>query len=257
MAIVGGSLRRYLAEKGEMPESPLAAMMPIALRATQTQQKPNASVETPAAGNIFVMTPVTLACDVNDPIERLLRISESTQAAKDYGARSAKALIKIAETAIGGLQGSVQRALLNALNRAGRAPVHTVVTNVPGPQVPMYLCGARAVYVSGTGPVIDGLGLFHGIGSYGGFMNFCFCADREMMPDPEFYARCIDESVNDLLKGAKRLSSPASVRRSSSKTRAQTSDAATRRKGATSAPAAARPRSARTGIDRPAASQTK
>ena len=256
MAIIGGSLRRYLTDKGETPKSPLTAMMPIALRATQTQQKPNASVETPAAGNSFVMTPVTLACDVSDPIERLRRISESTQAAKDYGARSAKALIKIAETAIGGLQGTVQRALVNALNRAGRAPVHTIVTNVPGPQVPIYLCGARAVYTSGTGPVVDGIGLFHGIGSYGGFMNICFSSDREMMPDPEFYARCIDDSVKDLLKRAKRLSSPASLRQSAPKTRAQKSNAATRRKGETRALAAARPKSSRTSRGRQAASPT-
>ena len=82
------------------------------------------------------------------------------------------------------------------------------MTNVPGPQVPIYFCGARALYTTGSGPVVNGIGLFHGIGSYGGYMNICFSSDRVMMPDPEFYEQCIDRSVAELLKGAKRLSKP-------------------------------------------------
>jgi WS/DGAT/MGAT family acyltransferase len=233
MAIVGGAIRRYLVDKGEPPQAPLTAMMPIALRATQIQNASGAPVETPAAGNSFVMSPVTLASDVSDPIERLRRIRESTQSAKDFGARSAKALTKLAETAIGGLQGTAQRALVNALNRAGRAAVHTIVTNVPGPQVPIYFCGARALYTSGTGPVVDGIGLFHGIGSYGGYMNICFSADREMMPDPEFYARCIDASLADLLKAANRLSSRSKNPRPARKQSTVTKPRATRRKAHT------------------------
>jgi hypothetical protein len=204
--------------------------MPIALRPNQIKQSSSVPVETPATGNSFVMTPVTLASDVSDPIERLMRIRESTQAAKDFGARSAKTLTRLAETAIGGLQGTVQRAVVNALNRTGRAAVHTIVTNVPGPQVPIYFCGARAVYTSGTGPVVDGIGLFHGIGSYGGYMNICFSSDRGMMPDPEFYARCIDASVADLLKATKRLSSPSKSRQSAPKTGARKKNPSTRRK---------------------------
>jgi diacylglycerol O-acyltransferase / wax synthase len=81
-----------------------------------------------------------------------------------------------------------------------------LVTNVRGVQIPLYFSGARAVFMSGTGPVADGMGLFHhGIGSYNGMMPICFSVDRSMMPDPQFYERCLDEAVAELLERAKRL----------------------------------------------------
>ena len=76
--------------------------------------------------------------------------------------------------------------------------MNTVVTNVPGPQVPLYSGGARLVRMLGLGPVSDGMGLIHPIVSYCGQLAISFTACREMLPDPAFYTQCIQESFDEL-----------------------------------------------------------
>jgi hypothetical protein len=73
-----------------------------------------------------------------------------------------------------------------------------VITNVPGPQIPLYTVGAKMVANYGTGPVQDGLGLFHVISSYCGEMSISATACRDMMPDPAFYTQCIIDSFEEL-----------------------------------------------------------
>jgi len=73
-----------------------------------------------------------------------------------------------------------------------------VITNVPGPQVPLYFTGARLSSNFALGPPIDGMGLFHGIMSYCGTLNIGVSACREMMPDPAFYAQCLHDSYQEL-----------------------------------------------------------
>jgi len=87
--------------------------------------------------------------------------------------------------------------LVNQIN-----PIYNcVITNVPGPQVPLYNTGARMLSNFGTGPVADGVGLFQVISSYcGGFSISATCC-REMMPDPEFYQQCLRESFEELKAG--------------------------------------------------------
>ena len=81
--------------------------------------------------------------------------------------------------------------------------MHTLVSNVPGPITPMYFCGAKMVDLTGLGPVLDGMALNNGIGSYGDRVIFCFTADRDAMPDPEFYEDCIGGAVDELVAAAK------------------------------------------------------
>jgi hypothetical protein len=84
---------------------------------------------------------------------------------------------------------------------SSRRPVaNVVVTNVPGPPVPLYAFGARLVACYGMGPIIDGLGIIHLVGSYAGAFTFSFTACREMVPDPGFYAECIHDAMNELRK---------------------------------------------------------
>ena len=67
----------------------------------------------------------------------------------------------------------------------------------------MYFCGAQMVDTTGLGPVLDGMALNNGIGSYGGRVTFCFTADRDALPDPEFYEACLAGAVDELLEVAK------------------------------------------------------
>jgi WS/DGAT/MGAT family acyltransferase len=205
LAIVGGAIRAYLLDKDELPDEALVAMMPISIRPTATQRRPaNGSGDAaPVSGNEYSIAPITMATDEDHPLDRLARIVASTSHVKRSGAHPVRSLIAMSEEAIGGLMGTVQRTAVRALARRGRAlSVHTLVSNVPGPLTPMYFCGAKMVDTSGLGPVLDGMALNNGIGSYGGRVTFCFTADRDALPDPEFYEACLAGAVEELREAA-------------------------------------------------------
>lgn len=210
LALVGGALRRYLDAKGELAGEPLIALMPISVRPTQTQRPKAGEVEAAPGGNRFAMTQISMATDVADPRQRLQFIRAATAAAKTADAVAAKALTELSELLPGALMGSAQRAIVRNANRRGRAiGFHTIVTNVPGPQVPVYFCGARAVLMTGMAPIVDGMGLIHGVGSYNGDVPVCFTSDRAMMPDPEFYEECLNDSFAELLASCDGTPSPS------------------------------------------------
>jgi hypothetical protein len=73
-----------------------------------------------------------------------------------------------------------------------------VITNVPGPQVPLYCAGAKMVMQVGLGPIFDGMGLIMPVFSYCGSIVISATSCREMMPDPEFFAECLQESFDEL-----------------------------------------------------------
>jgi hypothetical protein len=90
---------------------------------------------------------------------------------------------------------------LGLANRMG-PPFTTVVTNVPGPPVPIYSCGAQLHSMMGLLCLTDGLGLGHVVQSYCDEATIAFTACRKLMPDPEFYAQCIEESFEELRDAA-------------------------------------------------------
>ncbi len=81
-----------------------------------------------------------------------------------------------------------------------------VITNVPGPPIPLYNTGAKMVANYATGPVQDGLGLFHVISSYCGQFVISATSCRVMMPDPGFYRECLQASFDELLAAASKTS---------------------------------------------------
>ena len=77
------------------------------------------------------------------------------------------------------------------------------VTNVPGPPVPIYSTGARLESMMGLVCLTDGMGLGHVVQSYVDEATITFTACRKLMPDPEFYADCIQESFEELRDAAR------------------------------------------------------
>jgi hypothetical protein len=86
---------------------------------------------------------------------------------------------------------------------------NTVITNVPGPPVPLYMNGARLVTQYGLGPLFEGVGIFHAVFSYCGSMTVTFTSDRSLMSDPEHYANCLQESFDELKTAAAKRPVPA------------------------------------------------
>jgi diacylglycerol O-acyltransferase / wax synthase len=187
LSVVGGALRSYLLDKGELPEQPLVTMVPISIRSEDQRT---------SAGNQVSMMTSTLATDIADPLERLVEVNRSTTASKQLGeAIGARTLAELSEVAPGLLVGLGSRA---AARMATRTPFTTTVTNVPGSPVPLYFCGARMVRSFGLGPILNGMALFHVVGSYERDLALSFTACREALPDPEHYRQCLADSVDAL-----------------------------------------------------------
>ncbi len=193
ITIVGGALRTYLEAKDELPDASLVAMAPINVRDP---------AEKGTGGNIVSAMAVQVRSDIADARERLLAVHEGTVAAKAYSnAVGAKAMTDYTQFIPSTLTAQAARLASSwgLMNRI-KPLYNCVITNVPGPQVPLYNTGAKMLSNFGTGPVMDGVGLFHVISSYCGEFSISATACRVMMPDPEFYRQCLLDSFTALRK---------------------------------------------------------
>jgi WS/DGAT/MGAT family acyltransferase len=195
LAVCSGALRRYLERHGELPAESLVAMAPISVR-SESQRG--------TAGNQVSAMAATLFTQVADPLERLARVYRGTQGSKaTANALGARTMVDISQVVPGTLSGLAAR-LYVRLGLANRVQpfLNTVITNVPGPQVPLYFTGAKMVALYGIGPVMDGMGLIHPVFSFSGRISISFSACREQLPDPAFYADCLQASFDELLAAA-------------------------------------------------------
>jgi diacylglycerol O-acyltransferase len=77
------------------------------------------------------------------------------------------------------------------------------ISNIPGPQVPLYMNGALQVGHFGMAPLSDGMGLFIAAPSYNGKVSFSVTSTREVMPDIQFFINCLKKSVEELKRATK------------------------------------------------------
>ncbi len=201
LAVVGGALRNYLEAKGDLPRETMSAMAPISVRAEG---------EKGSMGNLVSAMVVGLGTHIADPLERLAYVHGEAENSKAMtnavGARTLAEYSKLLPSALAGL-GARLYTQLGLANRMSQA-FNCVVTNVPGPRVPIYMAGARMVVQYGTGPIFDGMGLIHPVYSYGDRIAVSFVADREVMPDPAFYAQCLAEAFAELKVAAAGAAAP-------------------------------------------------
>ncbi len=191
ITIVGGALRRYLDAHKELPAESLVAMAPVNVRDKK---------EKGTGGNIVSTMSVKVRSDVEGSRDRLVAVHEGTHSAKELAnAIGAKSMTDYSQFIPSTLTAQAARlaSRWHLMNRI--SPIYNcVITNVPGPQVPIYCTGAKMLSNFGTGPAVDGLGLFHVISSYCGEFTISATSCREMMPDPEFYRDCLQDSFESL-----------------------------------------------------------
>lgn len=196
LAVVGGAMRKYLDHHNELPDASLVAMAPVSVRSEDARKD---------AGNQVSAMMVPLASNVEDPLERLAATHEGAMASKKLtnaiGAQLMTDFNNFIPSSTAGLAARMWTRMQLANNVP--APFNCVVTNVPGPQFPLYSAGAKLVRNIGYGPVLDGMGLIHPVFSYCGQISISFTSCRSMMPDPAFYAECIQASFDELLAAAK------------------------------------------------------
>jgi len=195
LCVCSGALRKYLEQKGELPNESLVAMAPISVRSESQHGN---------AGNRVSAMSVTLFSNIADPLERLEKLHRGTQGAKaTAAAMGAETMTDISQVLPGSLSGLAAR-LYTRLGLANRVRpfLNTVITNIPGPQIPLYFSGARMVALHGLGPVMDGMGIIQPVFSYAGRISIAVTADREQMPDPERYAEYLQASFDELQEAA-------------------------------------------------------
>ena len=198
VTIVAGALRNYLLAKGELPAVSLVAGAPINVR-TEADQG--------SGGNLVSMMTLSIYTDIADPIERLHQVHDECLSSKEYssavGARTLTDLTQTIPARVAAL--GFRAASQTMLMTGATSPINTIISNVPGPQVPLYMAGARLLCSAGCGPLLDHMGLFHAVLSYHGGISVTVTACRDMLPDPDFYAECIHASYDELKQAAEAL----------------------------------------------------
>jgi len=196
LAMCSGALRGYLDAKGVHPDRPLLAMIPISVRTDE---------EKGAMGNRVSSMFVSLASDIDDPVERLHAITEGTRNAKEQEkAIDAGTLTSDwVEFAAPAVAARAAR-LLSRMQGGGRiGPMANVtISNVPGPSFPLYSAGARMVAMYPMGPIIDSSALNITVMSYMGSMYFGLMACREAVPEVWDIARGINAALDELKKAS-------------------------------------------------------
>ena len=196
LAIVGGALNKYLTAKDDLPKSTLTAMAPISVRSSD---------EKGDMGNQVAAMIAPLGSHISDPKKRLEYVFGQTSNSKALtnalGARTMTEVSKVNPL----LYMALGAQLFSRVSLAHRVmPFNTVVTNVPGPPVHIYSAGARMESMAlSLICLTDGLGLAHVVQSYVDEAYISFTACRDIMPDPEFYSQCLQDSFDDMLAAAK------------------------------------------------------
>lgn len=195
LSIVGGAMRKYLETKGELPDTSMTAMAPISVRAEKEKN---------TMGNQVAAMFVPLGSHIKDPAERLRYVHQETHKSKSMtnalGARQMSEMAKLSPQPVMNI-GSMLFTRLKLADKM-KPVINTVVTNVPGPPVPIYSAGAKVVGMYGMLCLVDGMRLGHIVQSYNGVVTLSFTACREAIPDPSYYANCMQASFDDHLKVA-------------------------------------------------------
>ncbi|MBV8346182.1 MAG: wax ester/triacylglycerol synthase family O-acyltransferase, partial [Mycolicibacterium sp.] len=156
LAMCAGALRAYLIEASALPDSPLIAMVPVNLRTER---------DADGGGNMVGTFLCNLATHLDDPAKRLQTIHHSMLDNKEIFAQ----LPRVQQLALSALMtGGLAFALIPGFVATAPPPFNIVISNVPGPTVPLDIEGARLVSIYSMGPILEGIGLNITVWSYCG-----------------------------------------------------------------------------------------
>jgi diacylglycerol O-acyltransferase len=176
VSMCAGAVRRWLLEHDELPAGPLVAQIPISVRTDE---------QTGTFGNRIMLMAAPLVTDEADPVQRLERTHTALLDMKERHRALPAELLQDANNFIppAVFARAAQLTFRLSTSRPGRPTWNLVVSNVPGPQFPLYLAGARLKANYPVSVITDGLGLNITVMSYDGHLDFGIVGDREQMPD--------------------------------------------------------------------------
>jgi diacylglycerol O-acyltransferase len=190
MALVSGVLRNYLLERGELPDSSLVAMVPVSVHDRSDRPGRN------QVSGMFA----SLHTEVPDPAERLKAIAEGSRAAKEHSTAIAATLLQDWSQFAGPAVFGIAMRVYARSRLTESRPVHNlVVSNVPGPQVPLYFLGAQVEAMYPLGPIFHGSGLNITVMSLAGKLNVGLISCPELLGDLWDMADGFDAGIKELL----------------------------------------------------------
>lgn len=198
LTIVAGVLRSYLEKHDELPDKSLIASVPVSVHDTSRH---TAGIN--KVSSLFSH----LGTDIADPVQRLRHVAEANRDAKEEHALvGADFLMDWSKYAPPNTFQLAAR-VYSSLKLAERHPVvhNLVVSNVPGPPMPLYFLGHQVEAMYPFGPVFHGAGLTVTVLSNNGDLDFGFIACRELVPDLQTIADAVPGVVNELLTAARDL----------------------------------------------------
>jgi diacylglycerol O-acyltransferase / wax synthase len=187
MALCAGALRVWLQKHDALPEGPLVAAVPVSIR-TEEQKGTHGN----RVSSVIASLPTHLA----DPAERLAAVHEAMGAAKDqHNALPADLLTDIAQFSMPALANQANRLATRLRLLQRMPPFNLIISNVPGPTVDLYLCGARLDGIYPLSAIADGQGLNLTVLGSNGKLNFGALADRDLVPDVDLIIDALKDEI--------------------------------------------------------------
>jgi diacylglycerol O-acyltransferase / wax synthase len=195
VSLCAGVVRRWLVEHDELPEGALLAQVPVSVRSEE---------QIGTYGNRILLMDAPLHTEEADPLQRLWRTHESLKHMKERRGALPADLLQDANHFVPPAVFARAAQLTFRLSSApaGRPTWNLVVSNVPGPQIPLYCAGAKLEANYPVSVITDGMGLNITVMSYCGHLDFGILADRDQMPDVWKLIDWLGEELEALLPDA-------------------------------------------------------
>jgi WS/DGAT/MGAT family acyltransferase len=207
VSICTGAVRRWLVEHYELPSDPLVAQIPVSVRTSE---------QAGTYGNRIMLMSAPIFTNEPDPVARLRRTHEALAVMKERHKALPAELLQDANHFIPpAVFARAARATFTlAVSSPGRPTWNLVISNVPGPQEPLYCAGARLDANYPVSVITDGMGLNITVMSYCGHLDFGIVADRDQIPDLWSLIGWLQDSLEELRPKRRRAGRGSSAKAS-------------------------------------------
>lgn len=192
VALSAGAIRQFLIANDDLPDDPLVAMVPVSVRGEEDHG---------TFGNQVSAMMAALPTDLEDPVERLMRAHAEMDVAKQHHASQSDDFIERATGLVPPVLFSMAAKMTAGIGASSRFHPHfnAIVSNVPGPPVPLFIAGARLESHYPASVIMDGVGLNITVLSYLDRLDIGIVGDRELAPNFDLLVKAMKDELDELL----------------------------------------------------------